>query len=171
MGTGLSLALYPPSVRVTGIDICPEMLARAESRRERLQLNNVEALKLMDAEHMEFADDAFDCVVAMYVASVVPDPARLMSEIERVCRPHGDIFVLNHFRSANPFVKRIETLLAPLSTALGFRTDYSLEQFLQQTRLQVAETRRVNLFGHWTLLRICNDKPAQSEVLSTAAIS
>ncbi len=34
VGTGLSLPLYPARVRVTGIDLCPEMLARAVARRQ-----------------------------------------------------------------------------------------------------------------------------------------
>ena len=160
VGTGLSLPLYPANVRVTGIDLCPEMLARASARRRRLGHANVETLQVMDAEHMDFPDDVFDCVVAMYVASVVPDPARLLSEMKRVCQPGGNIFVLNHFHSSNVLLKRMEKLLAPISPKLGFRADYSLESFVLDAGMKIDEMRPVKPFGFWTLLQMDNDKCA-----------
>ena len=120
VGTGLSLPLYPPGVRVTGIDISREMLARAHVRKTRLHLDHVTALRLMNAESMQFPDDSFDKVVAMYVVSVVPCPARLVSEMRRVCRPGGELFMVNHFRHANQVVGGLERLVAPLSRLMGF---------------------------------------------------
>jgi len=58
------------------------MLARAEPRRQRLGLDHV-TLRCLDAEHMDFPDDSFDKVVAMYVVSVAPDPVRLVNEMRR----------------------------------------------------------------------------------------
>src|SRR6266545_2875464 len=104
VGTGLSLPLYPPSVKVTGIDVSPEMLERARALKERKGLNNVVALNYMDAEKMTFADSSFDKVVAMYVASVVPNAARLVQEMRRVCKPGGELWIVNHFRHANPVI-------------------------------------------------------------------
>ena len=86
IGTGLSLPFYPKEVHVTGIDISPDMLQIA-----RRHVNGSKpcrrTLLLMDAQRMSFADNAFDKVAAMYVASVVPDPATMMAEMKRVCRP------------------------------------------------------------------------------------
>jgi len=58
----------------------------------------------MDAQQLTFADDTFDVVVAMYVASVVPDPARMVAEMKRVCKPNGQIFIVNHFNHPNRFI-------------------------------------------------------------------
>src|SRR5690349_22440645 len=74
VGTGLSLPMYPPYVRVTGIDVSREMLDKARIRARRRELANVEALLEMDGEAMDFPDASFDKVVAMYVVSVVRDP-------------------------------------------------------------------------------------------------
>src|ERR1700741_5338681 len=63
VGTGLSLPMYPQAVKVTGIDLSSEMLAKARLRVERLNLANVEALFEMDAESMSFPDATFDKVV------------------------------------------------------------------------------------------------------------
>jgi phosphatidylethanolamine/phosphatidyl-N-methylethanolamine N-methyltransferase len=158
VGTGLSLPLYPPGVQVTGIDISEDMLARARARQARDGLEHVVALRRMDAEHMQFPDDSFDKVVAMYVASVVPSPARLADEMRRVCRPDGELYLVNHFQHSHPVVSGMERRAALLSRLLGFHPDFPLDDFLRKTGLEVTERIPVNLFGYWTLLRARNNK-------------
>lgn len=152
VGTGLSLPEYPEGVHVTGIDVSPEMIDVARSRVEQNGLANV-TLAEMDAEHMDFTDGHFDHVVAMYVLSVAPYPERVVDEMRRVCKPGGDLFIVNHFRNRNPLIGGAEKMLAPLSKLVGFRPDFALDEFVEQTDLQVLDTRPVNLFGYWTLLR------------------
>lgn len=158
VGTGLSLPLYPQHVRVTGIDISREMLAKARARVTEGGLAHVEGVIEMDAENMQFADSSFDKVVAMYVASVVSDPVRLVDEMRRVCRPGGEIVIVNHFRSRNPVVKTFEGTLAPLSKVLGFHPDLELDDFLAATELEVVKTTRANMFGYWKILT-CRNNP------------
>ena len=169
VGTGLSLPLYPASLRVTGIDISEEMLERARGRVARDALSGRIALHVMDAERMNFPDDTFDKVVAMYVVSVVPHPERLVNEMRRVCKPGGDIFIVNHFHSPNPLVGSVETLLAPLSRLMGFHPDFCLKTFIRQTGLDVLEKHPVNLFGYWNLLRARNNKHLAGERLPASA--
>ncbi len=155
VGTGLSLPLYPHDVQVSGIDVSPEMLAKARQRCQEMELKQVE-LHEMDAEAMSFADHSFDKVVAMYVASVVPHPRQLIAEMARVCRPGGELFIVNHFHSTHPVINRLEKMAAPLSKLMGFRPDFELEEFIQATHLNVVERSPVNLWGYWTLLRAIN---------------
>jgi phosphatidylethanolamine/phosphatidyl-N-methylethanolamine N-methyltransferase len=164
VGTGLSLPLYPRNVQVTGIDLSSHMLEKAYVRKRRDHLGQV-TLCEMDAEQMAFPDDRFDKVVAMYVASVVPHPQRLVAEMHRVCKPGGELFIVNHFHSTKPFVAGLEKLLAPLSKLLGFRPDFSLDTFLRETELEVTERTPVNALGYWTLLRAQNSKSAASEII------
>ncbi len=169
VGTGLSLPLYPRSVRVTGIDVSQPMLERAQALKLRRQLNHVE-LHCMDAEHMAFEDDSFDKVVAMYVVSVAPNPKRLLDEMRRVCRHDGDLYIVNHFRHANPVVGALERMVAPFSSFMGFHPDFSMEDLIERTGLDVAEKSPVNLFGYWTLLRSRNRKQYQGaqEILAAS---
>ncbi len=156
VGTGLSLPFYRPDSQVTGIDISPEMLEKARKRVERQGLDHVEGLLEMDAEQMELESGAYDTVVAMYVASVVPNPDRLINEMRRVCRPGGEIIIINHFASKHPVLRRFEDLLRPLSRTLGFRPDMeldSLPEYDDFRRLQVINT---NLFGYWKLVHYRN---------------
>jgi len=160
VGTGLSLPYFRSDARVTGIDVSAEMLAKARRRVERRKLKQVEALLEMDAEKLTFADGAFDAVLALYVASVVPNPARFAAEMRRVCRPGGTIVIVNHFTSDNPVMRFIEKRLAPLAGKIGFHADFPLTSFLAASGLTVRETRPSNMFGYWKLLRCVNTKPA-----------
>jgi len=171
VGTGLSLSIYPRNVELTGIDLSREMLARARVRRRRERLNQVVALRLMDAESMQFTDDSFDKVVAMYVMSVTPHPARLVDEMRRVCKPDGELLIVNHFQHANPVVRGMERLVAPLSRLMGFHPDFSLENFIQETHLDVVERIPVNMLGYWTLLQCRNNKIPTTGISSMQAIA
>jgi phosphatidylethanolamine/phosphatidyl-N-methylethanolamine N-methyltransferase len=153
VGTGLSLPLYPPFVRVTGIDLSREMLEKARMRVARRQLRNVEGLHEMDAEAMDFPDASFDKVVAMYVVSVVPEPAKLLKELHRVCKPQGEIFIVNHVRSANPVVGALEKSLARFSDQLGFHPDFELRNLVNGSA-RVEHISNVNFF--WKVMRVRN---------------
>ncbi len=152
VGTGLSLTLYPRSVRITGIDVSGEMLAKARARVARRRLDNVDALLEMDAESMSFPDASFDKVVAMYVVSVVPRPAKLLEELHRVCRPDGEIFIVNHFQSENPIVASFERALAGLSSQIGFHTDVDLKTLVPGAHN--GDVSRVALL--WKMVRLRN---------------
>jgi len=105
----------------------------------------------MDAEAMAFPDASFDKVVGMYVVSVVARPARLLEELHRVCRPDGEIFIVNHFRSDNRFLGALENALAGFSSQLGFRPDFDLREVLPD--YHNGDVSRVNLFQKIVRLR------------------
>ena len=162
VGTGLSLPHFRPDSRVTGIDVSAEMLAKARRRAERRRLAHVEGLHVMDAENLEFADSSFDAVLALYVASVVPNPARFAAEMRRVCIPGGTIVVVNHFTSENLLLRLIEKRLARVARHIGFDADFPFDAFRSDSRLSIREVRPSNLFGYWKLLRCVNEKPASN---------
>src|SRR5487761_527524 len=160
VGTGLSLPHFRADAEVTGIDVSAEMLQRARRRVARRGLAQVKALLEMDAENLKFDDNSFDSVLALYVASVVPNPARFAAEMRRVCRPGGTIIIVNHFTSENWLMSRFEKALAPLAGKIGFHADFPLGDFLTVGKLEVRDIRPSNLFGYWKLLRCVNNKAA-----------
>jgi len=164
VGTGLSLPYFRADSEVTGIDVSEEMLAKAHKRVGDKNLRHVKALHVMDAEHLEFEDNSFDAVLALYVASVVPNPARFASELRRVCIPGGTIVLVNHFTSENWALRWMEKRLAHLARHIGFHADFPLDAFLSDSGLAAREIRPSNLFGYWRLLRCINEKPASTLV-------
>jgi phosphatidylethanolamine/phosphatidyl-N-methylethanolamine N-methyltransferase len=153
VGTGLSLPVYRRDARVTGIDVSPDMLAKARERVAQQGLAHVEALLEMDAEAMSFPNHSFDSVVAMYVASVVPDPKRLLAEMKRVCVPGGEVVVVNHFASDHPVLRHVERAVAPLSSTMGFRPDLELPSLQRMAGMDVVDVQEINAFGYWKMVR------------------
>ena len=60
------------------------------------------------------------------VVNCVPDPVKVVREMRRVCKPGGKIVILNHFRSPNPFLSRLDRALSPLTVHIGFKSDLDL---------------------------------------------
>ncbi len=158
VGTGLALPLYPKNVHITGIDLSNDMLDIARVRVAEKKLDNVH-LEYMNAEAMTFEDDQFDKVVALYVASVVPHPDKLIAEMERVCKPDGELYIVNHFCSTNPFIAFFEGLISPILTKMfGYQSGVKLDDLVKQTGIEIIEQSRVNFLGNWTFLKVKNTK-------------
>ena len=91
-------------------------------------------------------------VYAPYVSSVVPDPVRVVKEMERVCRTGGRIIVLNHFLSEYRPLARIERALSPMTVHVGFKADLDLQAFLSQAELKPVSIEKVNFPRIWSLV-------------------
>ncbi|HLF50632.1 MAG TPA: methyltransferase domain-containing protein [Methylomirabilota bacterium] len=157
IGTGLNLPLYPLHCRITGIDLSEEMLEKAQEKVVELELGNV-TLKTMDATVMDFGDSEFDAAVATYTISAVPDPVGVLREMRRVVKPGGNIVLLNHFRSRRKVMGRLEDLVAPVCTRLGWKSNLPLEPLLEQVGLIPEISTQVNLFKFWRLIKCVNRK-------------
>ena len=151
VGTGINAPLYPRDCSVTGIDLSSSMLEKARERVARKDVRNVRLLQ-MDAANLKFADDTFDIVYAPYVISVVPDPVAVAREMRRVCRSGGRIVILNHFRSKNPVLARIERVISPFTVHIGFKSDLDLPAFLAQAELDPVSIEKVNVPRIWSLV-------------------
>ncbi len=156
VGTGLALPLYRPDKRVTGIDLSADMLQLARRRVLQMRLDNVEALLEMDAEQTGFPDGAFDVAVAMFVASVVPHPRRLLAELRRVVRPGGHILFVNHFAAERGPRWWAEWAMAPLSRKLGWHPDFAFAALLVAEDRAQARITPVPPAGIFTLVQLPN---------------
>jgi phosphatidylethanolamine/phosphatidyl-N-methylethanolamine N-methyltransferase len=163
VGTGLSLADYAPHLRVTGIDFSDDMLTRARAKVAEQRLGHVVALRQMDARHLDFPDASFDAVVAMHLVSVVPEPERVIAEMARVCRPGGEILILNHFLHEQGPLAALGGRLAPLADQLGWHSDFREGRVLGEPSLELVERRPSPPFGMFTRLRLRKRAAAAAE--------
>ncbi len=157
VGTGLSLDAYPRHCQVTGIDLAPDMLEKAQERIDRNGWRHV-MLEQGDALALRFPDDSFDYVMAFHVVSVVPDAKRLMCEAQRVCRPGGRIVVINHFRSENRRVARLQHSIDPMTRRLGWTTSLYLRDILDPRTLHVERQWKTSPRSLFTIVIARNTK-------------
>jgi phosphatidylethanolamine/phosphatidyl-N-methylethanolamine N-methyltransferase len=158
VGTGISLPLYSPNVRIFGTDISEAMLNKAKQRVAEGRLKNIEGLAVMDAEKLEFPDDSFDVVMAQYVVTAVPNPEVALDEFARVLRPGGELIILTRVSADAGMRRVIERTLQPVVTRLGFRTaDFSWSRYTQWLAgakgIELVERRLIPPLGHFSLVR------------------
>ncbi|MFZ3353247.1 MAG: class I SAM-dependent methyltransferase [Xanthobacteraceae bacterium] len=157
VGTGLSLPYYSADVRICGVDISEPMLRKAQQRVTELGLGNVEALAVMDAEHLNFPDGSFHAVVAQYVITTVPNPERTLDEFARVLKPGGEIILVSRVGAEAGMRRALERWFAPAARKLGWRTEFSFERYAQWAvsvdGVRLVERRAMRPFGHFSLIR------------------
>jgi ubiquinone/menaquinone biosynthesis C-methylase UbiE len=127
VGTARNLAHYPPSVRVTGIQLSPEMLAIAHRRAQ--ELGRDADLRLGDAPALEFPDASFDTVACTLPLCTIPDPRQTVADARRVLRPGGRLLLLEHVRSPVRAVRAVQRLIEPL--AVRFEADHLTREPLE----------------------------------------
>ncbi len=169
VGTGVALPRYQPHLTVTGIDLSPDMLRIARQRVREKRLTNIAGIYEMDASNLTFEDASFDTVVAMYVMTVVPDPVKVLNELERVCAPGGEVLIVNHFAQDHGLRGWVESFMAPAARALGWHPDFRAETITDITTLDLVETVKLKPFGLFTMLRFRKAATNVAEVQQEAA--
>jgi ubiquinone/menaquinone biosynthesis C-methylase UbiE len=122
-GIGLQIPLLTEAVtpggHVTGLDVRPEFLARAERLAERVGLTERVAFRQGDINHLPFDDGTFDWLWSASAAGYPAlEPTRLLRELARVVRPGGTVAILVYTsQSLLPGYPRLEARLN--ATAAG----------------------------------------------------
>jgi demethylmenaquinone methyltransferase/2-methoxy-6-polyprenyl-1,4-benzoquinol methylase len=109
-GTGMVAAALVRryDVSVVGLDQSPQMLAAARARVERSpELAARITLLEGEAEHLPFADGAFDHLTFTYLLRYVEDPAATLRELARVVAPGGRIASLEFGVPAREPLRRL----------------------------------------------------------------
>ncbi|MFO1150943.1 MAG: class I SAM-dependent methyltransferase [Alsobacter sp.] len=161
VGTGLELPMFSGDVAVVGVDLSVPMLRRAARRVSEERLAHVAGLLAMDATRLAFPDGTFAAVVAPYVMTVVPDPARTLDELWRVTRRGGEIVLVNHVGAERGPVAWAEAALGRFGDRLGWRPEFPWsvigDWILARPGARLLERRPVPPLGLFTLARIGKD--------------
>lgn len=107
-GTGIFSAVFARNGagRVVGIDISPGSLETARGLKEKFNLANV-SFERQDMLQLPFADRTFDIVWAWGTVHHTTDPLRAISELARVLRPGGSIFLAVYKRTKVTWIHEI----------------------------------------------------------------
>jgi ubiquinone/menaquinone biosynthesis C-methylase UbiE len=154
-GTGRNLPHYPDGVRLTAIELSPEMMAIA--RQRAAEVGREVDQRLGDAQALEFQSDSFDTVVITLGLCTIPDPRQAISEAHRVLRPGARLLLLEHVRSPHLLVRTVQRLLDPL--AVRFAADHLMREPLEYLGAEGFEVERVERSKWGIVERVMARKP------------
>ena len=112
VGTGKNFDYYPVDAQITAIDFSPAMLKQAEHKKRRKAV--AVTLNLMDVQSLCYADNSFDVVIASFVFCSVPLPQKGLKELCRVCKPDGQVLLVEQVISSRPLLASLMNLINPM---------------------------------------------------------
>ncbi|WP_435371236.1 class I SAM-dependent methyltransferase [Mesobacillus subterraneus] len=119
VGTGANLSYYPSSIKsLIGVDFSSDMLKYAKQKASQLNARYKMELIEGDIQELPFPDNSLDTVVSTCVFCSVPDPVVGLEELRRVCKPDGQILMLEHMRSENQAAGLVMDLLNPVTVRM-----------------------------------------------------
>ncbi|OAT85488.1 demethylmenaquinone methyltransferase [Desulfotomaculum copahuensis] len=136
-----------PAGRITGLDFCANMLAKARENIARTPYQGNIELVQGNAMALPFADNSFDCATIGFALRNVPDIRRVIREMARVVRPGGKVVSLELSKPGAPFFKQAYYLyfnhLVPVLGRLGIGMNgpysylpNSLKDFPHQSKIR-----------------------------------
>lgn len=140
VGTGRNIPFYPQDGNMLGIDLSPAMLTRASRRCD--EVGRDVALMEMDVMHTSFEDNSFDAVVSTFLFCVLAPEHQLpaLKELARICKPDGEIRLLEYSYSKNPMKRFIMRLWAPwVRFAYGAAFDRNSHLYLEEAGFEETE--------------------------------
>jgi ubiquinone/menaquinone biosynthesis C-methylase UbiE len=111
-GTLRNLPHYPQGVKLTAVELSPEMAAIGRKRAQ--EVGRSIDLRVGDVQKLDFPDESFDTVTCTLGFCTIPDTRAAACEAFRVLRPGGRLLLLEHVRSPVRAVRGVERLLEPL---------------------------------------------------------
>ena len=84
--------------KVVGLDLSPEMVARAYENLKQTDLTNV-AFQEFSGEDLPFPDGSFDVVISNGVFNLIPAKGRMLKEACRVLKPNGRLLIADQMLS------------------------------------------------------------------------
>jgi ubiquinone/menaquinone biosynthesis C-methylase UbiE len=97
--TALTLAHRFADSRILGVDLSDPLLRLAEESAGAAGLGERVRFEKVDAQELPYEDDAFEVALNLNVVHLMPDPIRMLNEIERVLVPGGFLFIADLRRS------------------------------------------------------------------------
>jgi len=142
VGTGCNFVAYPAGVKAFGCDASAAMLERARSRADRLGL--MVELRCSDLTRLDWADATFDGIVSTFVFACIEDHEQLaaLTELRRVCKPDGEIRIVDYRLSQRPLVRAKQKLMSKwLSGTFAASYTPTTENYFEAAGLEVIEEK------------------------------
>jgi SAM-dependent methyltransferase len=135
VGTGADLPLLPEGIDVTGVDLSPEMLAKARLK----PVSNLSSVKLVegDAQTLLVDEASFDAVILNLILSVIPDGNACLRSALRALKPGGRAVIFDKFLPEGKPVSPVRRFVNLFSTLFGTDINRCLSALMRDCPCQV----------------------------------
>ena len=117
-GTGTNLLYYDERVRTLALTEPEKPMVRRLEKRIREHRPDAMLLRA-PAEDLPYDDDSFDTVVSTLVLCTVDDQPRALRELRRVLRPDGRLLFIEHVRSDDGKIARLQDRMLPINVRIA----------------------------------------------------
>lgn len=167
VGTGADFPFLPAGVEATGIDLSPDMLAKA-----RLKLPACRAaVKLIqgDAQALLVPENSFDAAVLNLILSVTPDGRACLRSALRALKPGGRLIVFDKFQPDDKKVTVFRRFMNFFSTLFGTDITRRFGEMLQGSACKVMLDEPSLLGGMYRVILL--QKPPDSQPLFSKEVA
>lgn len=121
----LAMRKVGESGKVIGVDMVPEMVAKAQANAEKYNYQNVE-FKLGEIEKLPVEDEAVDIIISNCVINLSPDKDQVFAEAYRVLKNGGKMFVSDIvlLQELSKEIKKNKDLLSGCVAGALLKEDY-----------------------------------------------
>jgi len=150
VGTGADLPLLPAGVDAIGIDLSPDMLAKARAKLPACRAN----VRLLqgDAQALLVAEDSCDAAILNLILSVIPDGRACLQSALRALKSGGRIVIFDKFQPDGEEPSIIRRWLNIFSTLLGTDLTRRFGDMLQESSARVICTEPSILGGVYRII-------------------
>ncbi len=121
----LAKHIAPATKRTVATDYSAGMIAEAKKGGTPENL----CFEVADAMSLPYADDSFDAVLIANALHIVPDPSKVLSEIDRILRPGGLLIAPNFVEHKGTFVSRLWSGILRIA-GIRFEHQWSAQEYL-----------------------------------------
>ena len=151
VGTGINAPLYPRNCQVTGIDFSASMLEKARERVDRKGFATSGSWKWTRRASPSRTTPSTSCTRPTSSAWF-PIQSRSCARCAASAGPEARFIVLNHFKSPNRLLRKVERAISPFTVHIGFKSDLDLPGFLAQAELNPISVQKVSFPRIWSLV-------------------
>ena len=144
VGTGLSFQYYNyAQTDVTGVDTSAKMLEQAKHHavvnKYPVHLKQVE-------DKLPFKNGTFDYVITFCVLCSVANPIATLKEMARVCKPTGELIMVEHMLSDNKVIALVEKIHNPITKYIwGYNINRDTPKNIEKAGLKITKMKNLLL--------------------------